>query len=152
MFNAFLALSRLPAEAASIIGDSGLPALMVILVMLVLYLALGCVMDSLSMILLTIPIFFPIVSALDFPAWMGFADATEIAIWFGIIALIVVEVGLITPPVGMNVFVINQLSRTVPMIETFRGVLPFLMSDIIRVIILVLLPAITHFVPRLLFD
>ena len=152
MFNAFLALSRLPAEAADAIGGSGLPALGVIFVMLILYLALGCVMDSLSMILLTIPIFFPIIDALTFPAWMGFANPTEIAIWFGVIALIVVEVGLITPPVGMNVFLINQLARSVPMLETFKGVMPFLISDLVRVIILVLIPAITLVAPRLLFD
>ena len=95
-------------------------------------------MDSLSMILLTIPIFFPIVMALDFGM-----TPEETAIWFGIIALIVVEVGLITPPVGMNVFIINQMAKDVPMWESFRGVLPFLIAEIFRVTLLVAFPSIT---------
>jgi C4-dicarboxylate transporter, DctM subunit len=113
---------------------------------LLLYLALGCLMDSLSMILLTIPIFFPIVMGLDFGL-----SPEETAIWFGIIALIVVEVGLITPPVGMNVFVINSMAEDVPMLESFRGVMPFLISDIIRVVLLVALPPISLFLVRLLY-
>jgi TRAP-type C4-dicarboxylate transport system permease large subunit len=103
-------------------------------------------MDSLSMILLTIPIFFPIVMGLDFGL-----DPEETAIWFGIIALVVVEVGLITPPVGMNVFVINSMAGDVPMLESFRGVMPFLASDIIRVVLLVALPAISLFLVRLMY-
>ena len=97
------------------------------------------------MILLTIPIFFPIVMALDFGM-----SPEETAIWFGIIALIVVEVGLITPPVGMNVFIINAIARDVPMLESFRGVLPFLISDAVRVVILVAFPVITLGLVRLL--
>jgi len=138
IFNVFLALTQLPQAASAAIGGSGLPPMLVLAVMLLAYLALGCVMDSLSMILLTVPIFFPIITAMDFGM-----TPEETAIWFGIIAVIVVEVGLITPPVGMNVFIINAIARDVPMLESFRGVLPFLISDIVRVIILLAFPSIT---------
>jgi TRAP-type C4-dicarboxylate transport system permease large subunit len=96
------------------------------------------------MILLTIPVFFPIVTALDF----GLAPE-EFAIWFGILVLIVVEVGLITPPVGMNLFVINSMAKDVPIMATYRGVMPFVLSDVIRTAILVAFPSITVFVLRL---
>ncbi|MDF1792027.1 MAG: TRAP transporter large permease subunit, partial [Thalassobaculaceae bacterium] len=112
----------------------------VLAAILLLYLVLGCFMDSLSMILLTVPIFFPVVSELDFAM-----DPEAFALWFGILVLIVVEVGLITPPVGMNLFVINSMAGDVPMAQTYRGTLPFLISDLVRVVILVLFPAITLF-------
>ena len=89
---------------------------------LVIYILLGCVMDSLAMILLTIPIFYPIVMSLDF---FGIAP-TDKSIWFGILALMVVEIGLVHPPVGMNVYIINRLAKDVPLVETFKGVMPFL--------------------------
>ncbi len=145
IFNAFLALSQLPVVAAEAIGASGLEPFAVLAVMLVFYLALGCVMDSLSMILLTIPVFFPIIAGLDFGL-----GSEETAIWFGILTLIVVEVGLITPPVGMNVFVINALADGVPMAETFKGVTPFLVSDVVRIALLVAFPGIALWLPRVL--
>ncbi len=145
LFNGFLALTRMPDVLAELIGGSGLPPLLVLAAMLLLYLALGCVMDSLSMILLTIPIFFPVVMALDF----GLTPEGT-AIWFGVIALVVVEVGLITPPVGMNVFIINSMARDVPMLESFRGVLPFLISDGVRVALLIAFPPLTLWLVRLL--
>ena len=95
-------------------------------------------MDSLAMILLTIPVFFPLIMSLDFGL-----SSEETAIWFGILTLVVVEVGLITPPVGLNVFIINKMARDVPIIETFKGVIPFLISDIIRIILLFVFPSIT---------
>jgi TRAP-type C4-dicarboxylate transport system permease large subunit len=106
----------------------------------VFYLVFGCLMDSLSMILLTIPIFFPVISALDFGM-----SPEHLAIWFGILVLIVVEVGLITPPVGMNLFIINAMDRETPITQTYKSVLFFVGSDIVRVILLVLFPAITLF-------
>lgn len=145
IFNSFLALSQLPVAAAEAIGASGLEPFAVLAVILVFYLALGCVMDSLSMILLTIPVFFPIIAGLDFGL-----GSEETAIWFGILALIVVEVGLITPPVGMNVFVINALADGVPMAETFKGVTPFLVSDVVRIALLVAFPGIALWLPRVL--
>jgi len=145
VFNAFLGFSQLPIAAVDFFQESGLPPMVVLLGMIALYLVLGCVMDSLSMILLSAPVFWPIVAGLDFG--MG---ADDLRLWFGVITLIVVEVGLITPPVGLNVFVINGIARDVPMVETFRGVVPFLVSDAIRVALIVLFPAITLFLPKLL--
>ncbi|MCK5546934.1 MAG: TRAP transporter large permease [Rhodospirillaceae bacterium] len=144
-FNAFLGLSRMPMELAGVIGSSGLDPMSVLLIMLVTYLLLGCVMDSLAMIMLTVPIFWPIIAGLDFG--MGEDD---LKMWFGVIVLIVVEVGLITPPVGLNVFVINSMAKAVKLKETFIGVLPFVVSDIIRVLLLVLFPALTLWLPNLL--
>ena len=103
-------------------------------------------MDSLSMILLTIPIFFPIIESLDFGMT---AEAT--AIWFGILALIVVEVGLITPPVGMNLFIINSMAKDIPMQSTYHGVLPFLITDILRVALLISFPAISLWLVTAMF-
>ena len=103
-------------------------------------------MDSLAMILLTIPVFFPVIIGLDF----GIVPE-ETAIWFGILTLIVVEVGLITPPVGLNAFVINKLSVDVTISETFKGLLPFLLSDLFRVILLFTFPGITLFMVRILY-
>ncbi len=138
VFNTFLALSQLPQQAAGLVAAAGLSPWLVLAAIILLYLVLGCFMDSLSMILLTIPIFFPIVSGLDYGL-----QGEELAIWFGILVLIAVEVGLITPPVGMNLFVINTLARDVPMALTYRGVLPFVASDLVRILILAAFPAIT---------
>ncbi len=145
VFNAFLGFSRLPVWTADLFQNSGLSPYLVILGMIGLYLVLGCVMDSLAMILITIPIFWPIVAALEFGL-----EAEDLKIWFGIITLSVVEIGLITPPVGLNVFVINSLAKDVPMAETFRGVVPFLISDAVRVALIVLIPALSLFLPHLI--
>jgi tripartite ATP-independent transporter DctM subunit len=253
-YNGFLALTQVPQEIAAWVVEQGVSPWMVLIFILVLYLLLGCVMDSLSMILLTIPIFWPIMLELDFgfvtmidlhaskldtafregmAVWDGLregkiadlsperfarllADANDhmgtlglgsvaqagpltqnqimaivnettpeivqqardvvaaggelsrdmlrdlnirganegalnrinieqTAIWFGILVLIVVEVGLITPPVGMNLFIINAMDRSTPMIETYKAVIFFVASDLLRVVLLVLFPAITLF-------
>ncbi|MEM8848607.1 MAG: TRAP transporter large permease [Pseudomonadota bacterium] len=139
-YNGFLALTQVPQEMSAWVVEQGYAPLTVLVVILVFYLIFGCLMDSLSMILLTVPIFFPVISALDFGM-----TAEEVAIWFGILVLIVVEVGLITPPVGMNLFIINAMDRATPMLQTYRAVLYFIGSDIVRVAILVAFPAITLF-------
>tara|TARA_R110002020_G_scaffold65998_11_gene173805 strand:+ start:3438 stop:4760 length:1323 start_codon:yes stop_codon:yes gene_type:complete len=146
VYNAFLALSQLPQTAAAYVGSQGFNPWLVMVAVLVLYLVFGCIMDSLSMILLTVPIFFPIMAALDFGL-----TPEEFALWFGIIVLIVVEVGLITPPVGMNLFVINSMARDTPLSATYRGVFPFVVTDIVRVAILTMFPAITLVAVRLLY-
>ncbi len=138
MFNSFLALTQLPQVSAQWVGEQGFSPWLVLCCVLLMYLVFGCVMDSLSMVLLTVPIFFPIMMALDFGM-----TGEEFALWFGIIVLIVVEVGLITPPVGMNLFVINTLAKDIPISETFRGTFPFVLADIVRVAILVMFPSIT---------
>lgn len=145
IFNAFLGFSQLPITAADFFGNSGLSSYTILFGMIALFIVLGFVMDSLSLIFLTIPIFWPIIAALDFGM-----SPDEAKLWFGIIALIVVEMGLITPPVGLNVFIINSMAKDVPMIETFKGVIPFFASDIIRVGVLIAFPTITLILPRLL--
>jgi tripartite ATP-independent transporter DctM subunit len=139
-YNGFLALTQVPQELATYVASQGFGAWTVLSLILVFYLIFGCVMDSLSMILLTIPIFFPVISVLDFGM-----TPEHVAIWFGILVLIVVEVGLITPPVGMNLFVINAMDPKTPMIETYKAVMFFVGTDLVRVVILVLFPAITLF-------
>ena len=140
IYNGFLALTQVPQEISAWVVDQGFAPVTVLIVILIFYLLLGCVMDSLSMILLTIPIFFPVILVLDFGM-----TPEQVAIWFGILTLIVVEVGLITPPVGMNLFVINAMDKATPMLQTYRAVLYFVGSDILRVAILVAFPAITLF-------
>lgn len=139
-YNGFLALTQVPQELSNWVVTQGYSPWTVLAIILVFYLIFGCLMDSLSMILLTIPIFFPVISVLDFGM-----TTEQVAIWFGILVLIVVEVGLITPPVGMNLFVINAMDRATKMIETYKAVMFFVATDIIRVIILVLFPSITLF-------
>jgi C4-dicarboxylate transporter, DctM subunit len=145
IFNAFLAFTRLPADAAQWISQSGFAPLSVVVAILILYFVLGCLMDSLSMILLTIPVFFPTIMALDFGM-----SPDMVAVWFGILVLMTVEVGMITPPVGLNVYVINGMAKSVPMAETFKGVVPFLTSDILRIAVLTAVPAITLWLPTVL--
>lgn len=140
IYNGFLALSQVPQELSNWVIGLGLGPWMVLCLILAFYVVFGCLMDSLSMILLTVPIFFPVILGLDFGM-----SAEHVAIWFGILVLIVVEVGLITPPVGMNLFIINAMDRTTPMVETYRAVIWFVGSDIVRVILLVAFPAITLF-------
>ena len=201
-YNGFLALTQVPQEIAEWVVGMGFNPWMVLVLILVFYLLLGCLMDSLSMILLTIPIFFPVITALDFnftslaelQAMKAMAvinssaipeavtgdmlaniktaiangaeltrdqmraldirmskgmarriESEQVAIWFGILVLIVVEVGLITPPVGMNLFIINAMDRKTPMIETYKAVILFVASDLARVALLVAFPAITLF-------
>ena len=145
LLNIFMARGGVPQAAAQAMVESGLSPMMVLWLLLLALIVLGCLMDSLSMILLAIPFFWPVISAMDF----GMSQ-DDLKIWFGILALIVVELGLITPPVGMNVFVINSLARDVPMSETFRGVLPFFGAELLRVVVLVSFPALTLWLPRIL--
>jgi C4-dicarboxylate transporter DctM subunit len=138
ILNVFLALTQVHTELASWVVGLNWPPLGVLMVIIIIYLVLGCIMDSLSMILLTVPIFFPIIMGIDL--WGLGAD--DKAIWFGILALMVVEVGLITPPVGMNVFIISAMVKHVPMKEIFKTILPFLASDFVRIALLVFFPSI----------
>lgn len=145
VLNAFFALSQLPANMAQWVLNSELPPLTILFAIILIYIVLGCIMDSMSMILLTIPVFLPIILGLDF--WgMSINDKS---IWFGVLALMVVEIGLITPPVGMNLFIINSLARDVPMGLTYRGIFPFLCSDLIRIVLLVFFPSLTLWLVRL---
>jgi TRAP-type C4-dicarboxylate transport system permease large subunit len=145
ILNIFMARGGVPQAAADMMLHSGLSPHMILILLLIALIVLGCLMDSLSMILLTIPFFWPVISGLDF----GMSQ-DQLKIWFGILALIVVELGLITPPVGMNVFVINALARDVPMSQTFRGVMPFFFAELFRVALIVAFPALSLWLPKLL--
>ena len=138
LLNSALAITQMPVELATWVKTSGLPPLLVLTAILLIYVLLGCVMDALAMILLTIPIFYPMIMGLDF----GGMSLDDKSVWFGILALMVVEIGLVHPPVGMNLYIINKISRDVPMKETALGVLPFLASDFVRIALLVLFPII----------
>ena len=144
MMNTALAVSQMPVELAEWVKGSGMSPLLVMGMILVIYVLLGCVMDALAMILLTIPIFYPMIMGLDF---FGLPQGDK-SIWFGILALMVVEIGLVHPPVGMNVYVINRLAVDVPLMETFKGVVPFLMSDFIRITLLVFFPIVSLYLVR----
>ena len=145
VLNSFLGYTGTPRLLASVISDSGVSPMLVLLIMIAVFVVLGCLMDSLSMILLLLPIFWPIILGLDFGM-----EVDDLRAWFCIIALIVVEVGLITPPVGLNVFIINSMADGVPMRDTFVGVAPFLITDAIRIALLIAIPGITLLLPHLL--
>ncbi len=145
MLNSALALTQAPNQLAAAVGELGWPPIAVVASILVFYVLLGCVMDELSMILLTIPIFFPLIIGLD----LGLPPA-EKAIWFGILVLMVVEIGLIAPPVGLNVYVVNGIAKDTPIAESYRGVLPFLLTDFIRTALLLSFPVISLYLVRLM--
>jgi tripartite ATP-independent transporter DctM subunit len=156
MLKIFMSRGGVPQAIAEWMVNSGLPPMAVLVILRVVLILLGCLMDSLSMILLTIPFFWPVLVEINGGAFVSPADAgfmmssEDLKVWFGILALIVVELGLITPPVGMNVFVISALAKDVPMRETFRGVAPFFAAEILRVAVLVAFPMITLWLPRYL--
>jgi C4-dicarboxylate transporter, DctM subunit len=135
VMNAALALTQVPAQLANVVGSWGLSPVAVVAAVLLFYVVLGAVMDELSMILLTIPIFFPMVMTLDFGLTKEYT-----AIWFGIMVLMTVGFGLLAPPVGLNVYVVNGMARDVPIRESYRGVMPFLVSDTVRTLLLLFFP------------
>jgi len=156
MLKIFMSRGGVPQAIAEWMGTSGLDPMVILIILLILLILLGCLMDSLSMILLTIPFFWPVLVEINGGAYVSVADAgfgmgtEDLKVWFGILALIVVELGLITPPVGMNVFVISALAKDVPMRDTFRGVVPFFVAELFRVALLVAFPMITLWLPKFL--
>ncbi len=138
LMNSALALTQVPNQLAGVVGGWGLSPLMVVTAILLFYVVLGAVMDELSMLLLTIPIFFPMVMGLDFGMSKEYT-----AIWFGIMVLMTVGFGMLAPPVGLNVYVVNGLAKDVPISESYKGVMPFLISDTLRTILLLLFPGIS---------
>jgi tripartite ATP-independent transporter DctM subunit len=145
IFNAFLALSQAPDLLGLWISEQDYPPYVVLGILLLAYIILGAVMDELAMMLLTLPVFFPVVTALDFGL-----STEETAIWFGILVLVVVGIGLTAPPIGLNVFVVSGLARDVPMTRIYRGVLPFLAMDLLRLGLLVAFPVLSLWLVDLL--
>lgn len=152
----FMSRIGLPQATAEWLIASGMEPMTVMLLLLLALIFLGCLMDSLSMILLVIPFFWPVLVDLNGGLYAGaegsgFGMSTEdLKVWFGILALIVVELGLITPPVGMNVFVISALAEDTPMSETFRGVMPFFLAELLRVALILSFPMVALWLPGLL--
>jgi tripartite ATP-independent transporter DctM subunit len=136
IFNRFLAITMIPMMLAGFVSDVNIPALAVVIVMFIIYLALGCFMDGMAMMLLTMPIFFPVIVA-----------ANINPIWFGVIVVIVMEMAAITPPVGMNVFVIAGVARDVPMNTIFRGIFPFMIPLAICALLVMVFPSLALFLP-----
>jgi tripartite ATP-independent transporter DctM subunit len=140
LFGEFVNITGVHEGLLAMVQGSGLSPFGVILVMIAIYLVLGCVLESLSMILLTVPIFFPLVTALGYDP-----------VWFGILIVVVVEIGLITPPIGVNLFVIRSVTPDIAMGSIVRGVLPFITADLLRVLLIASVPALSLWLPNLLF-
>jgi C4-dicarboxylate transporter DctM subunit len=143
VMNSALTLTQVPAQLAAVINSWGLAPLVVVTAIMLFYVVLGAVMDELSMILLTIPIFFPMIMGMDFGMSKEYT-----AIWFGIMVLMTVGFGMLAPPVGLNVYVVNGMAKDVPMSESYKGVMPFLISDTIRTTVLLLFPGISLFLVK----
>ena len=138
IFGRFMAVSTIPFAIGDWAGNLPLPPAAIIAVIVFTFLVGGCFMDSLALIVLTIPIFYPVVVALDYDP-----------IWFGVIIVLVTEMGVITPPVGVNVYVIQGIADDVPLETVFKGIFPFLGALIVATVILVLFPEIATFLPSL---
>jgi C4-dicarboxylate transporter, DctM subunit len=135
----FLAMSRLPTELSVIIANWNVNRYIIIAAIMLVYIILGCVMDSISMVLLTVPVLTPLVVALGFDI-----------VWFGIMVVIAVEMGGITPPIGINVFVMKSIANDVPMSAIFRGIVPFFLADVILVGMLIALPQLVMMLPNMM--
>jgi C4-dicarboxylate transporter DctM subunit len=139
MLNAALALTQAPAHAAQLVAALDWPPLAVLAAVLLFYIVLGGVMDELSMLLLTLPVMFPAVMQLDL---FGLPLESK-AVWFGVLLLTVVNIGLIAPPIGLNVVVVSALARDVTLRQAYRYVTPFLLADVLRLTLLLLVPALS---------
>lgn len=144
LFGKFFAVTRIPFEIASWVGSLDLPSFVIMGIIVLIYFFGGCFMDALALVMLTIPIFFPVVSSLGYDP-----------IWFGIIIVMVTEMGVITPPVGINVYVVFGVARNVigevPLESIFRGILPFLIAVAVGIVILMAFPQIILFLPNILY-
>ena len=142
LFSAALASSQMPTQFAQQVASLQMSPLAIMIAILIVYLILGCFMESLAMVLLTLPVFIPLVLALDFGM-----SKDAVLVWFGILVLISVEVGMITPPFGLNLFLINAMAKDVPMGETYRGVLGFCAMDGLRLLLLIFFPVLALWLP-----
>jgi C4-dicarboxylate transporter, DctM subunit len=136
LFGYFLTVTQTPQKITALLTGLGLGPYGVLVLLMVFYLVLGCLMDALSMVILTVPIIYPVIISLGFDP-----------IWFGVIIVMTVELGLIHPPVGMNIFVIKSVIEDVKISTIFYGVMPFILTDILRLIILIIFPAIALYLP-----
>jgi len=144
LFNSFLALAQLPKFLAAWIAQSAYSPVATVTAMIVFYLLLSSVMDELAMILLTMPVFTPILLGLNFGM-----SPDAVLVWFGILALAVVGIGLVAPPIGLNVFIIHSLAKDVSIAQIYRGAIPFVAADLIRLTLLILIPSLSLWLPGL---
>jgi len=140
IFSRFISNTGVVEELTALIASWSVNPYFVIILIMLVYIVLGMILESLSMILLTVPLFFPIVSQLGFDL-----------VWFGILVVVITEISLITPPVGLNVFVLSSIIRDLTPRQIFRGVLPFWCADLVRLLLLILFPAVSLWLPRLLY-
>lgn len=137
IFSSFLGISRIPMELADFIAGLHMPRLFILSLIVMIYVALGCVMDCYAIMILTVPIIFPVIQALQFDP-----------IWFGVLMVIVLEIGLITPPVGLNVFVLKSAAPSVPLGTIFKGIWPFMIAAMIAIAMITIFPEIAIFLPN----
>ncbi|MBN1833675.1 MAG: TRAP transporter large permease [Deltaproteobacteria bacterium] len=139
IFSTFLGLARLPMGLADFVASLALPKMVILSGIIIIFIILGCVMDCYAIMILTVPIIFPVIEAMQFDP-----------IWFGVLMVIVLEIGLITPPVGLNVFVLKSSAPDVPLTVIFRGIWPFLLTALVAIILLIVFPQIALFLPSLM--
>lgn len=139
VFSSFVNIAGLPTALSNMARASELPPQAILALVLLVYLCLGMVLESLSMVLLTVPIFAPVMAALGFDL-----------VWFGIVVVVVTEISLITPPVGLNVFVLKTVMPDVRMGTIFRGIVPFVLADVVRLALIASIPALVLFLPDMM--
>ena len=139
LFANFINVARVPNDIADWFTSIDVAPIMVVVICIAIYIVLGCILESISMMLLTVPVFYPVMHALGFDL-----------IWFGIVVVVVIEISLITPPIGLNVFVLKSMLPDIELTKIFRGVLPFIAADIVRVSLIVAIPALSLFLPGLM--
>lgn len=145
IFANFINVSQVPNDLATWFKEANYAPLAVLFLIVAIYILLGCILESISMMLLTVPVFYPIVQAMDF----GLSGPEETLIWFGIVVVVVIEISLITPPIGLNVFVLKSLLPEVPVTTLFKGVIPFICADVVRTVSIIFVPWLALFLPRL---
>jgi C4-dicarboxylate transporter, DctM subunit len=139
LFANFINVARVPNEIADWFASIQVAPLTVVVICIAIYIVLGCILESISMMLLTVPVFYPVMQSLGVDL-----------VWFGIVVVVVIEISLITPPIGLNVFVLKSMLPDIELTQIFRGVLPFIAADIVRIALIVLIPSLSLFLPRLM--
>ena len=139
LFANFINVARVPNEIADWFAGMNASPITVVIICIAVYIVLGCILESISMMLLTVPVFYPVMQSLGLDL-----------VWFGIVVVVVIEISLITPPIGLNVFVLKSMLPEVELTKIFRGVLPFIAADIVRITLIVAIPSISLFLPRLM--
>ena len=136
LFANFINVSRLPNLLADWFETVDIAPIMVVVICVGIYILLGCILESVSMMLLTVPVFYPVMESLGFDL-----------VWFGIVVVVVIEISLITPPIGLNVFVLNAMLPDIKLTVIFRGVIPFVMADLVRITLIIFIPSLSLFLP-----